>query len=221
MCGRYALSHPEHIATRFDITSADYEYAPSFNVAPGTYNPIVTQNSPKIASLMKWGLIPHWAKDEKIGYKMINARAETIDEKTSFKNAFRSKRCIVPTSGFYEWKQLENTKIPYFITLDEEELFGLAGIYEEWTSPTGELLKSYAIITTQPNNLMADIHTRMPVILPKESEDEWLRSEDQGFLKSLLKPYDDEKMEAYPVSKEVNSPRNNNPQLIEPQNTLL
>ncbi|WP_412055474.1 SOS response-associated peptidase [Bacillus inaquosorum] len=159
-----------------------------------------------------------WAKDEKIGYKMINARAETLSEKPSFRKPLVSKRCIIPADSFYEWKRLDpKTKIPMRIKLKSSNLFAFAGLYEKWNTPQGNPLYTCTIITTKPNELMEDIHDRMPVILTDENEKEWLnpKNTDLDYLQSLLQPYDPNDMKAYQVSSLVNSPKNNSPELIE------
>lgn len=164
------------------------------------------------------GLIPPWAKDEKIGYKMINARAETLTEKPSFRKPLVSKRCIIPADSFYEWKRLDpKTKVPMRIKLKSSNLFAFAGLYEKWNTPEGNPLYTCTIITTKPNELMEDIHDRMPVILTDKNEKEWLnpKNTDPDYLQSLLLPYDANDMEAYQVSSLVNSPKNNSPELIE------
>lgn len=148
------------------------------------------------AVLMRWGLIPSWAKDPKIGYKMINARSESILEKPSFKKPFLSQRCLIPASGFYEWQHLDNKKIPYYFKLKDQDLFAFAGLYDEWKDPEGYPLKTFTIITTEPNEVVAPIHNRMPVILPEKSEDIWLDHtiSDPQKLLSLLTPYKNSEM---------------------------
>lgn len=166
---------------------------------------------------MRWGLIPFWAKDPKIGYKMINARAETVNEKPSFKHSLKNKRCIVPASGFYEWLKSEKQKIPFYIKPKDQEYFSFAGLYDVWKDAEGKEIKSYTIITTTPNIKMAKIHDRMPVILKVADEDKWLdQNTDIDELLKLLKPYPDSEMEIYSVSDLVNSPRNDNKDLIKP-----
>lgn len=215
MCGRYVLTETEAIFDRFDVDDREIELKPRYNIAPGQINPVITRNSPNKIVLMKWGLVPVWAKDEGIGYKMINARAETVADKPAFKRLLKSKRCIVPASGFYEWQKSGKDKIPYYIHRKDNKLFGFAGLYDEWQSPNGELLLTYTIITTSPNELMEQIHDRMPVILEKENESEWLHPDsDINYLQTLLDAYEVNEMEAYIVSKDVNTPRNDDPDLI-------
>ena len=185
----------------------------NFNVAPGQIIPIVMQeHGEKILEPVKWGLVPFWTKDPKIGYRMINTRAETISEKPSFKAAFKYRRCLIPANGFYEWKKPE--KQPYYIHLPNRAIFTFAGIWEEWHHPDGSSLRTCSIITTEPNEIMKNIHERMPVILNKEDEEKWLLENEQKELQALLKPYHNE-MQMYPVSKAVNSYKNNYAELLE------
>jgi len=162
------------------------------------------------------GLIPYWAKDPSIGHKLINARAETVDEKPSFKTCLQRKRCLIVADGFYEWKKEGTTKHPHRITLKDQGLFSFAGLWDTWKSPTGELVNSCTIITTTPNELMAPLHNRMPVILPRDVEQVWLDQSitDSTFLKSLLTPYPSDQMMAYEVSPFINSVNNNGPQCL-------
>jgi putative SOS response-associated peptidase YedK len=168
---------------------------------------------------MKWGLVPHWAKDESIGNKMINARAETLAEKRSFKNLLASNRCLVLADGFYEWRHggAEKEKTPYFIRLRSRRPFAFAGVWERWKPTDGAPLVSCAIVTCAANAVVAPIHARMPVIVPPAARDRWVGGdEDGGDLASLLRPYPEDEMEAYPVSRLVNAPRNDVPECIAP-----
>jgi putative SOS response-associated peptidase YedK len=169
---------------------------------------------------MKWGLIPHWAKDPKIGYKMINARVETIGMKPSFKNSFKNKRCIIPADGFYEWwkPSFTKAKVPYFVGLKDHQLFSLAGLYDEWEDDSGKNIRSFTIITVPANKLISAIHDRMPVILKKEDESDWLDVgiNDQKKLIRMLKPYNSKEMESYQVSSFVNKTDVDRKELIEP-----
>lgn len=221
MCGRYSLyADYRAILERFDIEEASLEegeYSPSFNVAPTQQVvAIVSDGKRNRLGLLKWGLIPPWAKDEKIGSKMINARAETVAEKPSFRNSFKKKRCLVVADSFYEWKRSDNLKTPMRIRLKSGEPFAFAGLWESWKSPDGKTINSCTILTTGPNDLMKDIHDRMPVILTKEEEKIWLdpKVHDPEVLGNLLKPCEPAMMEAYEVSDAVNSPKNNSPELI-------
>ncbi|GED03709.1 SOS response-associated peptidase [Bacillus atrophaeus] len=222
MCGRFTLfSEFDDILEQFDIDQflPEDEYDPSYNVAPSqNILTIINDGSSNRLGKLRWGLIPPWAKDEKIGYKMINARAETLAEKSSFRKPLISNRCIIPADSFYEWKRLDpKTKIPMRIKLKSTNLFAFAGLYEKWNSPQGNPIYSCTIITTKPNELMEDIHDRMPVILPHDNQTAWLNPQntDAAYLQSLLLPYDADDMEAYQVSPLVNSPKNNSPELIE------
>ena len=221
MCGRFALyADYEVILERFDIGQdafGELDYKPSFNIAPSQeVAAVVSDRKQNRLGKLKWGLIPPWAKEAKVGYKMINARAETASEKPSFRNAFKKKRCLIVADSFYEWKKEENTKTPMLIHLKSGEPFAFAGLWESWTSPEGETVHSCSILTTKPNELMASIHDRMPVILSKEAEKIWLdpKVQDIDLLESLLVPFDEGELEAYQVSSEVNSPKNNHPELI-------
>jgi putative SOS response-associated peptidase YedK len=166
---------------------------------------------------VRWGLVPSWAQDEKIGYKMINARAETLTEKPAFRRLIERKRCLIPADGFYECKQTEKGKQPMRITMKNGEPFGFAGLYDTWAASDGRKVSTCTIITTQPNELVADIHDRMPVILRQEDEDLWLDRErfDPDLLRSLLVPYDDTEMRTYPVPTLVGNPKNDVPECIE------
>jgi putative SOS response-associated peptidase YedK len=216
MCGRYTLFSQVSLQKRF-ATANDPKPNPRWNVAPGQAMPVITQRSPNKVEVMNWGLIPSWAKDPKIGYKMINAKAETAAEKPSFRAALKRRRCLVPSSGFYEWKHEDGGKVPMFIRLKDEELFSFAGLYEHWQDAHGNEIDSYTILTTSPNPLMAQIHDRMPVLLKNTDEDEWLDCSDEASavrVQRLLVPYDEARMEAWPVSDRVNSPRFDGPELV-------
>ena len=208
------------LANRYDAYSDnDFNLEPNYNVSPSFVMPVITKNSPKKIQFMKWGLIPSWAKDPSIGNKLINARAESILEKPSFKNSFKNKRCLVPATGFYEWKKDENTKIPYYFKPKDDSIFSFAGLYDVWVDAEGKEILSYTIITTEPNELMRPIHNRMPVILRIEDEDKWLYLNSKySELIDLLKPSESETLEKYQVSSEVNNPRNNSEILIKKYN---
>jgi len=214
MCGRFAMySSFNAIKDYADILNEIGNLDKNFNVAPGQIIPIVMkEHGKKILEPVKWGLVPFWAKDPKIGYRMINTRAETITEKPSFKAAFKYRRCLIPANGFYEWKKPE--KQPFYIHLPNRELFTFAGIWEEWHHPDGSSLRTCSIITTDVNKTMQTIHDRMPVILSREDEEKWLALGEQNELLDLLRPYHD-KMQMYPVSNAVNSYKNNYAELIE------
>ncbi|WP_019123730.1 SOS response-associated peptidase [Brevibacillus massiliensis] len=219
MCGRFSLfANPLDFMSEFEIDQLPFDWNPRYNIAPGQMIPaVIADGGKRRAGQLRWGLVPSWAKDEKIGYKMINARAETLQEKPAFRRLFEKKRCIIPADGFYEWKQLDKGKQPMRITLKDDGLFAFAGLFDTWTSPAGENVHSCTIITTKPNELVAEIHDRMPVILKKEDVGTWLDREryDTDLLQSLLVPYDAEQMMAYPVASTVNSPKNDLPECIE------
>ena len=219
MCGRYSLATDiEGLSRRFDFKAAGLTFRERFNIAPTQQVLTITNDgSDNQAQLMKWGLIPFWAKDPKIGNRMINARAETVAENRVFRQSFQRRRCLVVADGFYEWRKEGKGKVPMRIILNSGEPFGFAGLWETWKSPDGGNVQSCTIITTTPNEVMEPIHNRMPVILPRESEGLWLDSEnaDSERLKSLLVPYRADMMEAYEVPTLVNSPKNEIPDVLE------
>ncbi len=225
MCGRFALIAPgDSLAEQFLLTSVP-TLAPRYNIAP-TQAVTAVRLSPhsqeQELTLFRWGLIPSWAKDMKFGARMINARAETVAEKPAFRAAFKRRRCLIPADGFYEWQKLGNKKQPMYIHARDGKLFALAGLWETWHSADGSLIESCTILTTTPNELMAPIHARMPVIIEPEDYGVWL---DPGFhpddaqhtlLRHLLRPYPAEKMDAHPVTTHVNNPRNDDRRCILP-----
>ena len=222
MCGRYALfSKKERIAKDFGIIKEpQVDFEPHYNISPGMHVPVVLQSKEgeKMITNLKWGLIPPWSEDQNIGYKMINARSETITEKRSFSKPFQRQRCIIPANGFYEWRKMGSDKIPFYIRTNDADLFGFAGIFEKWKSPEGTIIPSFSIITTNANTLLKPLHERMPVILSPQEYDLWLdnRTYDQKMLESMLNQYPMTQMSVYPVGKEVNKADQNNPQLIHP-----
>jgi putative SOS response-associated peptidase YedK len=220
MCGRFIIkSDLEQIQLAFDIDRVNIQITPSYNVAPTQQIVTVVQrDGQNVLEAMRWGLIPVWAKDMQMGSKMINARAESIAEKPSFKRPLKTQRCLIVADGFFEWQKDGAKKIPMFIHLKSKQPLGFAGLYEVWKSPEGKPITSCAIITTAANELMRSIHDRMPVILPKKAYQPWLDPTNQNIaeLVALLQPYPAEKMKAYTVSPLVNSPRNNSPECIRP-----
>lgn len=220
MCGRYTISIPiEELIIRYLVQESTLsKYMPRYNAAPMQFIPaVIGSKSGNRLGGLRWGLVPAWAKDDKIGSNMINARTETLTEKPAFNRLLSSRRCIIPADGFYEWQQRSGSKQPYRIVLRDERVFSFAGLYDIWSDPEGNKLATCTIITTQPNRLMSDIHNRMPVILRAEDEAEWLDRENMNVssLLKLLQPYESEKMRAYPVSAAVGNVRNDYPELLE------
>jgi putative SOS response-associated peptidase YedK len=209
MCGRFAII-PDNMKARYGLVGELISITPNYNVSPGQNLPVITRSeNVNQLELMRWGLIPHWSKDSNIGYKMINARAETLLEKPSFKHPFKNNRCLIPISGFYEWKRFdEKHKTPFFIHFKDQAIISLAGIFENWINPiTQEKIKSFSIITTSANSQMEKIHDRMPIMLDEKDENKYLEgSFEEAY--SLFKP-SKEKLYIYEVSKAVNSLKNN------------
>jgi len=208
----------DQLEERFSFHAANLSFAPRYNIAPSQQVLTVLGAEERRGGFLRWGLIPSWAKDPSMGDRMINARAETVAEKPSFRRALQKRRCLVLADGFYEWRKEGKKKTPLYITLKSRAPFGFAGLWETWKSAEGAPIHSCTIITTTPNALMESIHNRMPVILPREAEAAWLdRSlEDPARLLPFLVPYSAENMDAYAVSSAVNSPRNDSPSCIEP-----
>jgi putative SOS response-associated peptidase YedK len=222
MCGRYALAIAlALLAERFGLYNVEstiiLNLLPRYNLAPSQMAPIVTGGATRQLEAMRWGLIPSWAKDDSFASKMINARSETISEKPSFRNLIDRSRILIPSTGFFEWWQLPNGKRePVRIVLQDEPLFAFAGLSDTWRKPDGSELKTFTIITTEANELLKPVHERMPVILPRDAEEEWLDPMRKGTgVLRLLKSYPAEEMDFYPVSTIVNSPHNDSPACIE------
>ena len=209
MCGRYAIDlNPDYIAEYYDV-AIPADFTARYNVAPSQMIPVVCQDdSGRVVDFMRWGLIPPWSKNHE--KYMINARSETVTSKPSFKQAFRHRRCIIPASGFYEWRKSGNHKIPYYICLVDNSPMSFAGIWEKWRSPEKVVVETCAILTTVANATIGPIHNRMPVILSQENLSVWLdgNAADSEKLLALLSPYSAEKIFAYPVSTMVNNPKN-------------
>ncbi|MFE8699655.1 SOS response-associated peptidase [Cytobacillus sp. FJAT-54145] len=224
MCGRFTLTdNILQLQAQFEFEFYD-EYLPRYNIAPSQKVLAIGSNGERRkGSMLRWGLIPFWASDEKIGYKMINARSEGIEEKPSFKHAFKKRRCLVIADGFYEWKKLDDgkTKQPYRFVMKDRKPFAMAGLYEIWKKGT-EPIVSCTVITTTPNKVTEDVHDRMPVILHENAYDTWMnpKFEDTEHLKSLLVPYPADEMEKYAVTSLVNSPKNEMAELLSPINSL-
>ena len=218
MCGRYALVVMENgsLQRRFSLEEVLDETVTRYNVAPTQTMPVIVRHSPNHLEMMRWGLVPSWAKDVGVGNRMINARAETVAEKPAYRGPLRSRRCLVPATGFFEWKREGTSRTPYFIHLRDGALFAFAGLYDTWHAPGGEVVRSYTIITTAPNDVTAPIHDRMPVILDPEDEETWLDPDvtEPMHLLPLLRPYPARAMDAYPVSRAVNSPAHDAPDVL-------
>lgn len=216
MCGRFELTDSVSILKlRFQAESRIEDWKPNYNIAPTQeILTIIESDGKRILTPMLFGFIPHWSKQQQTGYSMINAKAETVAEKPSFRESFKNKRCLIPANGFYEWLKTDSGKQPYRIFLKNEKVFAFAGIWDSWTNPEGKTLHSTAILTIEANAFMRQLHDRMPVILQEDDEDLWLRSTSSEKLKPLLVPYSDDEMEMYRVSTIVNSVRNNTPDCI-------
>jgi len=228
MCGRYTIIHSaDAVAERFGVAAPHYDPGPRYNVAPTQGVPIIVQDGGERALVQAhWGLVPFWAKDPAIGSRLINARAETLGDKASFKYALSRRRCLVPADGFYEWQRTREGAQPFYIRPPDGRLFAMAGLWEQWESPDGSPLLSCAIVTVEPNDVVRPIHSRMPAILAPNDEQRWLGGaraagtgpgrapapEEQYTM--LLRPSPNDLLEAYPVSRYVNSPANNSPACI-------
>ena len=229
MCGRFTLrTSPADLTQIFRLLEEPL-WLPRFNIAPTQSVGVVRESDDggREFALLRWGLIPSWAKDPAIGSRMINARAETVATKPSFRAAFKRRRCLIPADGFYEWKKTDGkNKQPYLIGMEKDEPFAFAGLWEHWQSADGSEVQSCTIITTSANDLLAELHDRMPVILDEDDYDRWLdpRQEDKEQLQSLLVPLVSDRLRFYPVRTLVNSPKNDVPDCVEPageQGTLF
>jgi putative SOS response-associated peptidase YedK len=222
MCGRFRLSRRKQLVEEyFDCPSDEPDWTPRYNIAPTQPIPVIRQN-PKAPvrdlSLMKWGLIPSWSKDSSTAAQMINARSETAATKPAFRDALKSRRCLIPADGFYEWKRDGKAKQPYCFEVNDGELFAFAGLWDRWKDPSGNWIKTCSILTTTPNAVTGSIHDRMPSILDPDTYDLWL---DPGMhnmraVSDMLKPYDAKLMRCYPVSSRVNSVGNDDPECSAP-----
>ena len=225
MCGRYTLRvDAETVAAQLKLDTVP-ELAPRYNIAPTQTAPVIRlslEEEARVLTMMRWGLVPFWAKDPGIGNRMINARSETASGKPAFRAAFKRRRCVVPADGFYEWRKTPDGKQPYRIVVDDGVPFAMAGLWESWrpkdASDDVEPLLSYTILTTAPNDKIAALHDRMPVILAAEEIDRWLDpgASDTEALEAMLDAFPAERMSAYPVSRHVNRPANDDPTCIEP-----
>jgi len=219
MCGRFALSiSPSVLAKLFGLDEIP-DLPPRYNIAPGQSIAAVLshpEGNIRVLKMLRWGLVPPWAKDPAIGNRMINARAETVMDKPAFRRAFQQRRCLIPADGFFEWQKQKRQ--PYFIRMRDTRPFALAGLWEQWQAPGRELLQTCTIITTEGNELLRPIHPRMPVIVPPEHYNRWLdtTSTPDQVVSRIFQPYPPEHMEALPVGTRVNSPKNDDPACLEP-----
>jgi putative SOS response-associated peptidase YedK len=221
MCGRFRQTRSQKYLEEYFDARGEIDAVPRYNIAPS--QPVVTvrQDASKpvrALSTMRWGLVPSWAKDMSMGYETINARAETVATTASFREPFKSQRCLIPADGFYEWQRNGKAKQPYCFELTDGEIFAFAGLWDKWRNPQGELIESCTILTTAPNPLLLDIHDRMPVMLSPDNYDLWL---DSGFrntvsLSEMLRPYDAMLMKRYPVSTRINSVQNDDADCAKP-----
>jgi putative SOS response-associated peptidase YedK len=215
MCGRYILSaSPQEIAEHFDLREVP-PFPPRWNIAPTQVVPVVreTQEGERECVLLRWGLIPFWSKDPSIGSRMINARAESCTDKPAYRNAFKRRRCLVPVSGFYEWKPEGKWKQPYVFRLQDAPVFALGGLWEQWRSPEGDAVQTFTIITTGANEAISAYHERMPLVIARPDYEEWLSSPNPG---ELLKPWSGGEFEIFPVSRRVNNVENDDAALVAP-----
>lgn len=220
MCGRFVLfSNVTVISNELNIQQIPFDFKASYNIAPGQdVVAVINQGAGNELVTFRWGLIPFWSKDPKIGSRMINARGETVAEKPSFRTPFKKRRCLILADGFYEWRKEGMGKVPVYVFLKSRRPFGLAGLFDSWNSPDGEEIRTCTIITTEANELLKPVHDRMPVIIPERNRDIWLDTaiEDEKSLAILLVPYPSELMVHHDVSRFVNSPKNDSPECIHP-----
>jgi putative SOS response-associated peptidase YedK len=226
VCGRYVRrSDKQRIADHFAVHGPSLpDFGPSWNVAPQTFQPIVRLNrdtGEREIVLMRWGLVPYWAKDEKIGLRTINAKAETITTAAAFREAIKYRRCLVPADAFYEWQRIsEKVRQPFAIAMKDDQPYALAGLWEKWKDrKAGAELLTFTVITTDPNAVVEPLHDRMPVIIPGRDYDRWLRADPDRPPVDLLRPYDAEKMTAWKVDRKVGNVKHDSPDLIEPMTT--
>lgn len=205
------------IASHFELAES-FELPANYNISPSQQIPVVRIiEGERRLSFMRWGLIPLWAKDEKIGFRLINARSETVFEKPIFRGAIRSRRCLIPASGFFEWQKVGGKKQPYYVKVRDRDLFSFAGLWETWRKADDQVVESCTILTTSANKLVAPIHDRMPVIIARQGYDAWMQAAaDPRTLNDLLRPFPADEMLAYPVSQLVNNPRYSRQDCIAP-----
>ncbi len=218
MCGRYGFTKPEKLKAQFLTDNELVNFKPRYNIAPSQTLPVIVHENNNHIEMMRWGLIPYWAKDMSVGYKMINARAESVAEKPSYKKSLSMRRCLVPATGFIEWKTTKEGKIPFYFQLKNEDVFAFAGLFDVWHDTEGKEIRSYTIITTDANAIVEPIHERMPVMLTKEKERTWLDPDitEPERLLPLLTPFDAEEMKTHAISPEINKPANDYANLLSP-----
>ena len=219
MCGRYSLICIDDLGNRFRVFNPMIGARPKFNIAPGTRQPVVVSGAGgRELFIMQWGLVPRWTKVLRAARPVINARAETLAEKPLFRHLLKTNRCLVPASGFFEWKKEGTKKIPFYISLPDQPIFAFAGLWDEWQDPAGTVLATYTIITTEPNTLVAGIHNRQPVILSQEHEERWLTGDQPaaGQLGEMTAAYPAGQMAVHPVSPLVNTPSNDDERVVRP-----
>ena len=215
MCGRFALKAPPSVLIRRFHLDECAEVQPRYNLAPGS-DIAAIRRSPdgrRVLDLMRWGLVPHWAKDPDIGTRLINARGESLAGKPAFRDAFRRRRCLVPADGFYEWKAEGRIRQPYYFSLPSGETMALAGLWESWQAPDGSPLRSVCLVTTAANHVMAPVHDRMPVVVAPQHWEEWLAAPADPVAR-LIVPCGDEELQVWPVSRRINSAREDDAALI-------
>ena len=209
MCGRYRLSRRKKVIEEYFDAFGDEDWSPRYNIAPTQPVPIIRQNPKEPVremSLVRWGLIPSWSKDSSASARMINARSETAATLPAFRDALKSRRCLIPADGFYEWQRVGKTKQPYCFEVGNAQMFAFAGIWDRWKDPSGNWVKTCSILTTMPNAVTSAVHDRMPVILDPDSYDLWLDPgmHDASTVSDMLKPYDAQLMRRYPISTRIN-----------------
>jgi putative SOS response-associated peptidase YedK len=220
MCGRYTITlDPAELLAAFELMEMHPEWLPRYNVAPTQPVAVLTDAADRKVDFMYWGLVPSWAKDISIGSKLINARAETVTEKPSFRTAFRRRRCLILADGFYEWTKADKARgipaTPHYFRMKDGSPFAFAGLWEIWESPEGDLLKSCTIITTAANSVVSPVHERMPVIFTPAAGWDWLAERPADQLLAMLKPFPPEAMTGYPVSRLVNDSKREDPAMIQ------
>jgi putative SOS response-associated peptidase YedK len=217
MCGRFALkARPAELISHFNLDECE-DFHAHYNIPPGTDIPVIrlSPEGKRVLHLLRWGLVPHWAKDPSIGAKLNNARGESVSDKPSFRDAFKRRRCLIPADGFYEWKTEGSIKQPYYISLKSGEPMAMGGLWESWRAPDGKIVRTSCIITTGPNAVMKPIHDRMPVIIGSEHWQEWLSAPPEN-VAGLVEPYPTESMQAWAVSRKVSRSNEDGEELIAP-----